>query len=110
MYQFMGDDIKAKGKQFHIRLIFQHGMNRMVLKANFVKVENAGAECSIFPMALITHDLCKRTIDNFFRYKINKGFNIIFRAKPLACRHLVMITDQFFGHRDRIIDDFNLMR
>lgn len=61
-------------------------------------------------MAFIAHNLCKRAIDDFLGLQINQGLDIIFGAKPLTCRHLVMIADKLFGQRHGPIDDFNLMR
>ena len=106
----MSDDVKAEGKQIHRRRILQRRMDRMVLEAYLIVVENAGTQGGIFPMALIAHNLREGTIDNFLRRQINQGFDVIFGAKPLACRHLVMITDKLFGQRHGPIDDFNLIR
>jgi len=106
----MRDDVKAEGKKIHRRRILQRRMDRMILEAYLIVVENAGTQGGIFQVALIAHNLRKGTIDNFLRRQINQGFDVIFGAKPLACRHLVMITDKLFGQRHGPIDDFNLIR
>ena len=81
----------------------------MVLQADFIKIIGRRTQRGVFAPAPVTDNLCKRTINDFFRFQLCQRLDIVPGTESLTGRHFVIVADKLLSHGHSMVYDFNFI-